>query len=49
MRVLRKEGPMRKYLERYKQHAWAIKWKKFLSQNPMYRELEEKKKTKRYD
>ena len=47
MRVLRKEGPMRKYQERNKQHKWAVKWKKFLSQNPMFRELEEKKKTKR--
>ena len=44
MRVLRKEGPMRKYIERNKQHVWAVKWRKFLSQNPKYQKLEEKKK-----
>ena len=43
MRILRKEGPIRKYLERKKKHKWAVKWRRFLSQNPSYKELEEKK------
>ena len=44
MKVLRRDGPIRKYLERPKKHSWAVKWKKFLSQHPMYQELERKKK-----
>ena len=43
MRVLRKEGPIRKFLYRTKRHLWTVKWRRFLSQNPIYRELEEKK------
>ena len=43
-KVLRRDGPMRKYFERTKKHSWAVKWKKFLSQNPMYRVQAEKKK-----
>ena len=34
MKVLRRDGPMRKYFERTKKHSWAVKWKKFLSKNP---------------
>ena len=44
MRVIRKEGPMREFTERRKKHVWAIKWRKFLSCNPIIRDLEEKKK-----
>ena len=44
MKVLRRDGPIRKYFERTKKHSWAVKWRKFLSQNPFYRELAEKKK-----
>ena len=44
MKVLRRDGPIRSYLERPKKHSWAVKWKKFLSQNPIYRELEKKKR-----
>ena len=44
MRVLRREGPIKKYLYRTKRHLWTVKWRKFLSKNPMYRELEEKKR-----
>ena len=47
MRILRKEGPIRKYLDRTKRHIWAVKWKKFLSQNPEFKELEKKKKMKK--
>ena len=47
MRILRKEGPIRNYIERNKRHAWAVKWKKFLSQNPEFQELEKKKKLKK--
>ena len=47
MRILRKEGPIRKYVERSRRHLWAVKWKKFLSQNPEYKELEEKKKLRK--
>ena len=46
MRVLRLQGPMRKYLERNKKHIWAVKWKKFLAKNPLLKELEEKKRKK---
>ena len=44
MKVLRREGPIRKYLYRTKRHLWTVKWRKFLSKNPKYRELEEKKR-----
>ena len=44
MRVLRREGPLRDYLERNKKHVWAVKWRKFLSQNPKIKELQERKK-----
>ena len=44
MRLLKKEGPIMKYLERKKKHISAVKWRKFLSQNPFYKELEERKK-----
>ena len=44
MRVLRREGPIRKYLYRTKRHLWTVKWRRFLSKNPMYRELEAKKR-----
>ena len=44
MRVIREKGPMRAFSERRKKHVWAVKWKKFLSCNPIIRELEEKKK-----
>ena len=47
MRILRKEGPIRKYVERSRRHLWAVKWNKFLSQNPEYKELEEKKKMRK--
>ena len=43
MLVLRREGPIREYRERTRRHLWTVKWRKFLSQNPMYRELEQKK------
>ena len=42
MVVLRREGPIREYRERTKRHLWTVKWRKFLSQNPMYRELKKK-------
>ena len=48
MRVFRKEGPMREFSERRKKHIWAVKWKKFLSLNPMIKELEEKKRERVY-
>ena len=47
MRILRKEGPIRNYLERNRRHACAVKWKKFLSQNPKFKKLEEEKKLKK--
>lgn len=47
MRTCRKDGPMRDYLERNKRHVWAVKWRKFLSKNPILRDLEEKKKKKK--
>ena len=46
MRIYRQEGPVREYKERDKKHKWAVKWKKYLLQNPMICELEEKKKKK---
>ena len=49
MRVLRREGPLRDYLERKKKHVWAVKWRKFLSQNPKIKELEERKKRRTLD
>ena len=45
MRVFRREGPIRDYKERKKKHLWAVRWKKYLIQNPKISELEEKKKT----
>ena len=33
MRILRREGPIRKYLERTRRHVWTVKWRKFLSLN----------------
>ena len=47
MRVFRREGPIRDYKERKKTHKWAVRWKKYLIQNPKISELEEKKKTLR--
>ena len=46
MRLCRKEGPLKEFIERKKKHTWAVKWRKFLSQNPKVRELEKKKKMK---
>ena len=46
MKILRKEGPIRKYVERARRHVWAVRWKKYLSQNPELKELEKKKKMK---
>ena len=44
MRVRRREGPMREYMERNKKHIWAVKWRKFLSLNPKIRALDGEKK-----
>ena len=44
MKICRKEGPLKDFIERKKKHTWAVKWRKFLSQNPEVRELEKKKK-----
>ena len=44
MRICRKEGPLKDFIERTKKHIWAVKWRKFLSQSPKFKELEMKKK-----
>ena len=48
MRIFRKEGPIREYLERNKKHVWAVKWRKVLSQNQKLKDLEDKKKQRKY-
>ena len=48
MRCCRKEGALKDYVERRKKHIWAVKWRKFLSQNPKLRELDRKKKKKQH-
>lgn len=47
MRVCRKEGPMREYTERNRKHIWAVKWRKFLSNNPKIRALDDEKKNRK--
>ena len=46
MKILRKRGQIRKYVERARRHVWAVRWKKYLSQNPELKELEKKKRMK---
>ena len=47
MRIFRKDGPIREYLERNKKHVWAVKWRKVLSQNLKLKDLEDKKKKRK--
>ena len=47
MRIFRKEGPIREYLERNKKHVWAVKWRKVLSKNQKLKDLEDKKKQRK--